>query len=44
MEQAAREHVMKWWNEAWSEGLWAASWRKSLDGLTAAQAAWLMRT
>ena len=28
------------WNDAWEEGLWAAGWRKSLEGLTAAQAAW----
>jgi hypothetical protein len=28
------------WNDAWKEGLWAASWNKSLEGLTAAQAAW----
>jgi uncharacterized damage-inducible protein DinB len=26
--------------EAWAEGLWAASWPKSLEGLTAEQAAW----
>ncbi len=35
-----RELITKWWNDAWTEGLWAASWSKSLDGLTAAQAAW----
>ncbi len=38
--QTDRELVLDWWNDAWSEGLWAASWSKSLEGLTAAQAAW----
>ncbi len=28
------------WDNAWNEGVWAASWRKSLEGLTAQQAAW----
>ncbi|MCC6661980.1 MAG: DinB family protein [Phycisphaerales bacterium] len=40
MPSPQREFVLKWWNEAWGDGLWAASWSKSLDGLTAAQAAW----
>ncbi|HVU65465.1 MAG TPA: DinB family protein [Phycisphaerales bacterium] len=35
-----RELLHSWWNDAWSEGLWTASWAKSLEGLTAAQAAW----
>jgi uncharacterized damage-inducible protein DinB len=35
-----REFILKWWNEAWKDGLWAASWSKSIEGLTAAQAAW----
>ena len=35
-----RDLALKWWNEAWTDGLWAASWRKSLDDLTARQAAW----
>ncbi|MBI1190565.1 MAG: hypothetical protein GC200_07820 [Tepidisphaera sp.] len=30
----------KFWNDAWAEGLWAASWQKSLEGLTATHAAW----
>jgi hypothetical protein len=34
-------HVQSWWNDAWGEGLWAASWSKSLEGLTAQQAAWI---
>ncbi|MBX3377572.1 MAG: DinB family protein [Phycisphaeraceae bacterium] len=38
--QTGRDLIVKWWNEAWDEGLWAASWKKSLEGLTAAQAAW----
>lgn len=28
------------WNDAWGEGLWAAGWEKSLEGLTPEQAAW----
>lgn len=28
------------WTDAWTEGLWAASWSRSVDGLTAEQAAW----
>lgn len=35
-----RELVRKWWSEAWTEGLWAAAWSKSLDGLSPQQAAW----
>jgi hypothetical protein len=37
---AGRELVIKWWDEAWTEGLWAAAWSKSLNDLTPAQAAW----
>lgn len=40
MAESGRERVLKWWGEAWDEGLWAASWKKSLEGLTAEQAAW----
>lgn len=32
--------LSKLWNEAWDTGLWSASWSKSVEGLTAAQAAW----
>lgn len=32
--------INTFWNDAWDDGLWAASWRKSLEGLSAAQAAW----
>ncbi len=35
-----RTLLIKWWNDAWAEGLWAASWEKSLKGLTLAQATW----
>lgn len=35
-----REDLRKFWNDAWNEGLWAAAWSKSVDGLTAQQAAW----
>lgn len=34
------ELAWKIWNEAWNDGLWAATWEKTVDGLTAAQAAW----
>jgi len=37
MERAA---LLKFWNDAATEGLWAASWHKSVSPLTAAQAAW----
>ncbi|MCC6428782.1 MAG: DinB family protein [Phycisphaerales bacterium] len=40
MTQTDRQLIAKWWDEAWNEGLWAASWSQSLDGLTAEQAAW----
>ena len=35
-----RELLLSFWNAAWSEGLWAAAWSKSVDNLTPAQAAW----
>ena len=35
-----RELLTKWWSDAWTEGLWAAAWSKSLDNLTPQQAAW----
>lgn len=35
-----RSSLQKWWNDAWTEGLWAASWPAAVAGLTAAQAAW----
>lgn len=35
----ARAFVARWFDEAWEEGVWAASWSKSLEGLTAEQAA-----
>jgi len=30
----------KFWSEAWTDGLWAASWAKSVEGLTPEQAFW----
>jgi len=30
----------KFWDDAWNDGLWAAGWKKSLEGLTPQQAAW----
>ncbi len=35
-----RELAIKWWGDAWNEGLWAGSWSKSLEGLTPEKAAW----
>jgi uncharacterized damage-inducible protein DinB len=35
-----RELARRWWSEAWDAGLWAASWSKSLEGLTPEEAAW----
>ncbi|MEX2218300.1 MAG: DinB family protein [Phycisphaerales bacterium] len=35
-----RASLLKWWNDAWTEGLWAAPWKKAVEGLTPAQAAW----
>jgi len=36
----ARAFIAGWFDEAWADGLWSASWSKSLEGLTAEQAAW----
>lgn len=41
MTMSGAELGLKWWRDAWSEGLWAAGWKSSLEGLTAAQAAWM---
>jgi hypothetical protein len=35
-----RETLRTLWNEAMTEGLWYAPWRKALEGLSARQAAW----
>jgi len=35
-----REMLLRHWDEAWSEGLWAAPWNRALEGLTAAEAMW----
>ncbi|MFO0838876.1 MAG: DinB family protein [Phycisphaerae bacterium] len=35
-----RDAFLKLWNDAWNEGLWAAAWSKSVEGLDAQQAAW----
>jgi hypothetical protein len=42
MDRTAIENALlaSFWNDAATEGLWAASWPKSLEGLTAQQAAW----
>lgn len=40
MPYSDRDLFLKWWADAWTEGLWAASWEKSIEGLTPDQAAW----
>jgi uncharacterized damage-inducible protein DinB len=35
-----RNLITQWWSDAWTEGLWAAAWSKSINDLTPAQAAW----
>ncbi len=35
-----RETLVRMWTEAWTEGIWFASWRGAVDGLSARQAAW----
>src|SRR4051812_32799316 len=35
-----RTMLLKWWDDAWNEGLWAAAWSKSIQDLTPEQAAW----
>jgi uncharacterized damage-inducible protein DinB len=40
MQPTDRDLFLKWWQDAWTEGLGAASWSGSLRGLTAEQAAW----
>ncbi|HZN36453.1 MAG TPA: DinB family protein [Pirellulaceae bacterium] len=40
MAQTDRQLITAWWSAAWTDGLWAAAWSKSIDGLTAEQAAW----
>jgi hypothetical protein len=43
MPAPEQDAFLKSWSDAWTEGLWAASWSKSVEGLTAAQAAWRPR-
>lgn len=40
MARTDRDLVIRWWDEAWNEGLWAGGWNKTLSGVTAGQAAW----
>src|SRR5262245_47472670 len=35
-----REDLLHKWNDAWTDGLWAAPWGKALEDLTPEQAAW----
>jgi uncharacterized damage-inducible protein DinB len=35
-----RRRIVQWWDEAWDEGLWAGAWRRAVDELVPAQAAW----
>lgn len=40
MPSTAPQFIAKLWNEAFAQGVWAASWSKSIEGLSAAQASW----
>ena len=40
MAKVDRAALGAWWAEAWESGLWAASWKESVQGLTGAQASW----
>ncbi|MCL4197116.1 MAG: DinB family protein [Phycisphaerales bacterium] len=35
-----RETLLRHWEEAWREGLWAAPWSRVLEGLTPPEAVW----
>lgn len=35
-----RDELLKRWDEAWESGLWAAPWKKLLEGLSPEDAAW----
>jgi hypothetical protein len=35
-----RQHLIKTWTRAWTEGLWYAAWSRVLDDLTPQQIAW----
>lgn len=35
-----RDIAVKMWEEAWSDGVWYASWQSAISGLNALQAAW----
>lgn len=35
-----RAMLVRWWDEAWKGGLWYAPWSRTLEGLSAEQAAW----
>lgn len=40
MTATAPQFITKLWNDAFTQGLWAASWSKSIEGLSASQASW----
>ncbi|MBX3390704.1 MAG: DinB family protein [Phycisphaeraceae bacterium] len=40
MSATAPQFISKLWNDAFTQGLWAASWSKSIEGLSASQASW----
>ncbi len=39
-EPAARAVIARMWDNAWTDGLWAAPWRASIEDLSSQQAAW----
>lgn len=38
--ETSRQHLVRWMDEAWESGLWAAPWKRALEGISAQQAAW----
>jgi hypothetical protein len=39
-DETSRQLLSRWMEEAWEGGLWAAPWKRVLEGLSAQQAAW----
>lgn len=39
-EESSRQLLVRWMDEAWDGGLWAAPWKQALEDLSARQAAW----
>jgi uncharacterized damage-inducible protein DinB len=39
-DESSRQLLLRWMDESWEGGLWAAPWKRALEGLSAEQAAW----